>query len=227
MTVKRNAYGAQIDSRFRELSLSGPAAKAGLGNQAYFIRAPAVMEVGAGVQVLATAGQDDKVAVLQGKKLATAFHPEISNDDSWHGYFLSSLCGMTFSSPPAAPPAVAAAAPWAPVPQTGSDVGVAVKRAFAVFQKGGVIMDVVNAEQARIAEAAGAVSVMALERIPADIKADGGVARSSDPAMIKDVISAISIPCMAKARIGHFYEVRDGSTAPPRARYCLCTSRLG
>ena len=93
-------------------------------------------------------------------------------------------------------------------------MGVAVKRAFAVFQKGGVIMDVVNAEQARIAEAAGAVSVMALERIPSDIKADGGVARSSDPAMIKDVISAISIPCMAKARIGHFYEVRGPFMAP-------------
>jgi pyridoxal 5'-phosphate synthase pdxS subunit len=69
-------------------------------------------------------------------------------------------------------------------------------------------MDVVNAEQARIAEAAGAVSVMALERIPADIKADGGVARSSDPAMIKDVIGAIDLPVMAKARIGHFYEGR-------------------
>ena len=69
-------------------------------------------------------------------------------------------------------------------------------------------MDVVNAEQARIAEAAGAVSVMALERIPADIKADGGVARSSDPRMIKEVLDAISIPCMAKARIGHFYEGR-------------------
>ena len=69
-------------------------------------------------------------------------------------------------------------------------------------------MDVVDAEQARIAEAAGAVSVMALERIPADIKADGGVARSSDPRMIIDVMNAITIPCMAKARIGHFYEGR-------------------
>ena len=83
-----------------------------------------------------------------------------------------------------------------------------VKRAFAVFQQGGVIMDVVNGEQARIAEAAGAVSVMALERIPADIKADGGVARSSDPKMIKEVIAATSLPVMAKARIGHFYEGR-------------------
>ena len=67
-------------------------------------------------------------------------------------------------------------------------------------------MDVVDGEQARIAEAAGAVSVMALERIPADIKADGGVARSSDPEMIVDVMESCSIPVMAKSRIGHFYE---------------------
>ena len=100
-------------------------------------------------------------------------------------------------------------APWLPAPEVGAEAAdAAVKRAFAVFQKGGVIMDVVDAEQARIAEAAGAVSVMALERIPADIKADGGVARSSDPAMIQAVLESISIPCMAKARIGHFYEGR-------------------
>merc|ERR1719326_2152348 len=84
----------------------------------------------------------------------------------------------------------------------------AVKRAFAVFQKGGVIMDVVNGEQARIAEDAGAVAVMALERIPADIKADGGVARSSDPSMIIDVMNSCSIPVMAKSRIGHAYEAK-------------------
>ena len=76
----------------------------------------------------------------------------------------------------------------------------AVKRAFAVFQKGGVIMDVVDGEQARIAEDAGAVAVMALERIPADIKADGGVARSSDPSMIVDVMNSCSVPVMAKSR---------------------------
>merc|ERR1719171_706270 len=75
-----------------------------------------------------------------------------------------------------------------------------------IYQQGGVIMDVVNPAQARIAEAAGAVAVMALERIPADIKRDGGVARSSDPAMIREVMEATSLPVMAKSRIGHFYE---------------------
>jgi pyridoxal 5'-phosphate synthase pdxS subunit len=74
--------------------------------------------------------------------------------------------------------------------------------------KGGVIMDVVTPEQAIIAEEAGAVAVMALERVPADIRADGGVARMSDPGMIKDIIAAVSIPVMAKARIGHFVEAQ-------------------
>lgn len=74
--------------------------------------------------------------------------------------------------------------------------------------KGGVIMDVVNAEQARIAQEAGAVAVMALERVPADIRADGGVARMSDPSMIADIIDSVSIPVMAKCRIGHFVEAQ-------------------
>ncbi|NEE18212.1 pyridoxal 5'-phosphate synthase lyase subunit PdxS, partial [Streptomyces sp. SID7499] len=69
--------------------------------------------------------------------------------------------------------------------------------------KGGVIMDVVDAEQAKIAEDAGAVAVMALERVPADIRKDGGVARMSDPNMIEEIIGAVSIPVMAKSRIGH------------------------
>jgi pyridoxal 5'-phosphate synthase pdxS subunit len=83
-----------------------------------------------------------------------------------------------------------------------------VKRAFPQMLKGGVIMDVVNAEQAKIAEAAGAVAVMALERVPADIRADGGVARMSDPELILQIIDAVSIPVMAKARIGHFVEAQ-------------------
>ena len=83
-----------------------------------------------------------------------------------------------------------------------------IKRGFASMQKGGVIMDVVNAEQAGIAEDAGAVAVMALERVPADIRSAGGVARMSDPGMIKEIISAVSIPVMAKARIGHFVEAQ-------------------
>ncbi len=90
-----------------------------------------------------------------------------------------------------------------------STVGTArVKRGMAEMLKGGVIMDVVTAEQAKIAEDAGAVAVMALERVPADIRAQGGVSRMSDPDMIDGIIAAVSIPVMAKARIGHFVEAQ-------------------
>lgn len=84
----------------------------------------------------------------------------------------------------------------------------AVKAGMAQMLKGGVIMDVVTAEQARIAEEAGACAVMALERVPADIRKEGGVSRMSDPKMIKDIIAAVTIPVMAKARIGHFVEAQ-------------------
>ena len=84
----------------------------------------------------------------------------------------------------------------------------AVKAGLAQMLKGGVIMDVVTPDQARIAEEAGACAVMALERVPADIRQDGGVARMSDPAMIKEIIGAVTIPVMAKARIGHFVEAQ-------------------
>ena len=84
----------------------------------------------------------------------------------------------------------------------------AVKVGLAQMLKGGVIMDVVNPEQARIAEEAGACAVMALERVPADIRKDGGVARMSDPEMIKSIIESVTIPVMAKSRIGHFVEAQ-------------------
>jgi len=83
-----------------------------------------------------------------------------------------------------------------------------VKRGLAEMLKGGVIMDVVNAEQARIAEEAGAVAVMALERVPADIRKDGGVARMADPEKIQEIIDSVSIPVMGKVRIGHFVEAQ-------------------
>src|SRR5271165_3098813 len=83
-----------------------------------------------------------------------------------------------------------------------------VKRGLADMLRGGVIMDVVNAEHARIAEDAGAVAVMALERVPSDIRAQGGVARMSDPALIEGIQAAVTIPVMAKARIGHFAEAQ-------------------
>ncbi len=87
--------------------------------------------------------------------------------------------------------------------ETGTD---RVKRGLAEMLKGGVIMDVVTADEAKIAEEAGAVAVMALERVPADIRRDGGVARMSDPAMIEEIQQAVTIPVMAKCRIGHFAE---------------------
>src|SRR5579875_1307538 len=85
---------------------------------------------------------------------------------------------------------------------------VDVKRSFPEMLKGGVIMDVVNPEEAKIAEEAGACAVMALERVPSDIRRDGGVARMSDPEMIKGIQAAVTIPVMAKARIGHFAEAQ-------------------
>ncbi len=90
--------------------------------------------------------------------------------------------------------------------EIGETGGPAVKRGMAQMLKGGVIMDVVTPEQAIIAEAAGAVAVMALERVPADIRVQGGVARMSDPGLIRKIIESVSIPVMAKCRIGHFVE---------------------
>ena len=97
------------------------------------------------------------------------------------------------------------ARPVSPAAETGTR---RVKRGMADMLKGGVIMDVVTPEQARIAEDAGAVAVMALERVPADIRAQGGVARMSDPGMIESIIAAVSVPVMAKCRIGHFVEAQ-------------------
>ena len=117
-------------------------------------------------------------------------------------------------------------------PHTG---GVRVKRGLAEMLKGGVIMDVVTAEQAKIAEDAGAVAVMALERVPSDIRRDGGVARMSDVSLIKEIIAAVTIPVMAKARIGHFVEAQvlqslgvdyidDPRCSPPLTRSTTSTS---
>ncbi|MEO3828107.1 pyridoxal 5'-phosphate synthase lyase subunit PdxS [Actinomadura sp. B10D3] len=96
-------------------------------------------------------------------------------------------------------------APENAAPETGT---ARVKRGMAEMLKGGVIMDVVTPEQAKIAEDAGAVAVMALERVPADIRSEGGISRMSDPDMIDGIIGAVSIPVMAKARIGHFVEAQ-------------------
>src|ERR671924_1628865 len=98
--------------------------------------------------------------------------------------------------------------PAHPDPTTGTTGTDGVKRGLAEMLKGGVIMDVVTPEQARIAEQAGAVAVMALERVPADIRAQGGVARMSDPALVQAIMDAVTIPVMAKVRIGHFVEAQ-------------------
>ena len=98
---------------------------------------------------------------------------------------------------------------WAGYSERHMETGTfRVKAGLAEMLKGGVIMDVVTPEQAKIAEAAGAAAVMALERVPADIRRDGGVARMSDPTMIEGIKEAVSIPVMAKARIGHFVEAQ-------------------
>src|SRR6187551_239959 len=90
-----------------------------------------------------------------------------------------------------------------------SEVGtLRVKSGLAEMLKGGVIMDVTNADQAKIAEDAGAVAVMALERVPADIRAEGGVARMADASRVEEIMNSVSIPVMAKARIGHFVEAQ-------------------
>ncbi len=91
------------------------------------------------------------------------------------------------------------------VEQKGTD---RLKRGFAKMVKGGVVMDVTNAEQAKVAEAAGAVSVMALEAVPADIRARGGVARMADPKRVREIIASVTIPVMAKCRIGHIVEAQ-------------------
>jgi len=97
----------------------------------------------------------------------------------------------------------------APASVPSHDTGTQrVKRGLAEMLNGGVIMDVVTAEQAKIAEDAGAVAVMALERVPADIRRDGGVARMSDPELVEGIVAAVTIPVMAKARIGHFVEAQ-------------------
>ncbi len=116
---------------------------------------------------------------------------------------------VSVSSAAASAGSPAGSAPATPSGGAAVVTGTArVKRGMADMLKGGVIMDVVTPEQAKIAEDAGAVAVMALERVPADIRAQGGVARMSDPDMIEEIIGAVSIPVMAKCRIGHFAEAQ-------------------
>jgi len=211
--VKRNFFGRQTKSSLRTMTVAGSAKAAGCSDISHFIRAPVVEagKVGKDIEVVASIGANP-VGVRKGQLLATSFHPEVTNDNSWHTYFLLEVCKCTVQLntsplPPHGPNmmfgAADALAGARKAPVLGS---TSVKYAMPRFLQGGVIMDVVNAEQALIAEQAGACSVMALERIPADIKADGGIARMSDPQMIREILAAVKIPVMAKARIGHFAE---------------------
>jgi pyridoxal 5'-phosphate synthase pdxS subunit len=175
-------------------------------NESHFIRAPGIKSVGAEVEKLAEC-DGIIVAVRQGHLMGISFHPELSEDTTWLAYFLNVVCKAS-GSPAAGLAGVKPLVTKDSVRSTPAFGLESVKRGLPVYLQGGVIMDVVTGEQARIAETAGACSVMALERIPADIKADGGIARMSDPALIKQVQNAVSIPVMAKARIGHFAEAQ-------------------
>lgn len=210
MKVKRNFFGRQNMSSLRKMEVSGSAKAADCCDVSHFIRAPAIEgKLSKNIEVLASVGPNP-VAVRKGSLLATAFHPEVTNDISWHAYFLRDICKYGVVPTPLSavgPNMVAGGASALAAAEAGPVYGSAsVKYAMPRFLQGGVIMDVVNVEQALIAEQAGACSVMALERIPADIKADGGIARMSDPRMIREICEAVKIPVMAKARIGHFGE---------------------
>merc|ERR1719217_1137379 len=219
--VSRNHFGRQSKSSFRGMDLSAAAIASGVSQTSHFIRAPAITSVGEGVEVLASV-DGVAVAVRQGHILATAFHPEITNDHSWTAYFLNAIAGTRNATPLQTLQqqssgqilsASMTSSSMIPFISTKGDSelvdltpprqpilgSTSVKWGFMRFLQGGVIMDVVNGEQAKIAEAAGACSVMALERIPADIRAEGGIARMSDPSLIKEVIDAVTIPVMAKA----------------------------
>jgi pyridoxal 5'-phosphate synthase pdxS subunit len=210
--VKRNFFGRPNKSSLRKMTLEGSAKTGGCSDISHFIRAPVVEPANLAKDIEVLASVDTKpVAVRKGALMATAFHPEVTNDLTWHTYFLRDVCKCVGLQPCSLPSigknmmfggadALTAAAAR-PIYGTQS-----VKYAMPRFLQGGVIMDVVNAEQARIAEEAGACSVMALERIPADIKATGGIARMSDPKMIQEILDTVKIPVMAKARIGHFTE---------------------
>ena len=145
---------AMVGSNLEDLDSARAAqSSASAGDSAYFIRAPSVVKAGDDVEILATLkpeGDEQAVAVRQGHLMATCFHPEISSDDSWLQLFLKEGCGAE-TTPLEPPPLVGAAAPWAAAPEGYNAGSEAVKRAFAVFQKGGVIMDVVDGQQAKIA----------------------------------------------------------------------------
>jgi len=210
----RNYFGHQDKSALRTIYIKNinKNNKKLTESMSHFIRAPAIIDILDKKHVKEIAfiydDDDNKItcAVEQKNILATAFHPEVTNDLYWHQLFISkvfkSLKIPCINNPILSP---------IPITKQLSSLNAlygiwSVKTAMPRMLQGGVIMDVVNGKQARIAEESGACSVMALERIPADIKADGGIARMSDPKLITEIMNAVSIPVMAKSRIGHFGE---------------------
>jgi len=239
ITARRNFFGRQSHSSLKALDLKGSAKDFGCLEVSHFIRAPvAKVSSTSGAEVLAIA-EGQAVAVRNGHLLGTSFHPEITQDKSWHLYFLNHVCGRSLPKDGGLPCVGAnmlyphgmqsedaqgnrralSADEVAKIVSRGMThmkgdrdtlaSSLSAKYAMPRFLHGGVIMDVVTSAQAKIAEAAGACAVMALERIPADIKAEGGIARSTDPRLIKEIMQTVSnLPVMAKARIGHFGEAR-------------------
>merc|ERR1719242_2923448 len=194
--------------------LSTNSTKKPVESMSHFIRAPAIVDILDKQKVTEIAfiydENHNKITVGVEHRglnlLATAFHPEVTEGDLfWHQYFLQNVfksMGMDYNLNAMRPISICKELETEPV-LFGT---WSVKTAMPRMLQGGVIMDVVNAAQARVAEEAGACSVMALERIPADIKADGGIARMSDPKLINEIMATVSIPVMAKSRIGHFGE---------------------
>lgn len=172
----------------------------------YFIRAPIITEIENEVIKLAHITEKNLDIAAEYKNIMVlCFHPEIScSGIEWFEYFIKKHCKQELiSSSRKKTITPSHYAPW-----NDNNITINIKRALMLYLQGGVIMDVVNKEQAEIAEKSGAVSVMALEKIPADIIAEGGIARSTDPKLIKEIMNVTSIPVMAKARIGHFAEAQ-------------------
>ena len=210
----RNYFGHQDKSALRTIYIKNinKNNKKLTESMSHFIRAPAIIDIldKKIVKEIAFIYDDDDnkitCAVEQNNILATAFHPEVTNGDLyWHQYFISKVyksLKIPYINNPLSPISITKQ-----LSSLNALYGIwSVKTAMPRMLQGGVIMDVVNGKQARIAEESGACSVMALERIPADIKADGGIARMSDPKLITEIMNAVSIPVMAKSRIGHFGE---------------------
>lgn len=213
INLKKNYFGRQNKSFFNKIELKNQALNYNLATDVHFIRAPGIINtnnfIENNIEELAKIN-NTIVAIKKEKILGTCFHPEITSDGyTWFLYFFQEICGFE-NIILKNKPNMNNITPWCRACLNSNEYNnnKSVKRSFLAFQQKGVIMDVVNKEQAKLAEEAGAVSVMALERIPADIILNNEIARSSDPKMIKEIMNSVDIPVMAKVRIGHFAEAQ-------------------